>query len=47
MRRARNLAVFGLAAALIVGGLGYAFREPILGRLFGVSFDAGAGGEAS
>jgi len=47
MRRARNLAAFGVAASLVLGGLAWAFRGPIFGQLFGVSFDTGPGGRAS
>ena len=32
---------------MALGGLALALREPILGRLFGVNFDAGLGGEAT
>ena len=47
MRRARNLAIFGLVVLLVLGGLGLAFRGAIIGRLLGVNFDVGAGGEAT
>ncbi|MGH2428849.1 MAG: PQQ-dependent sugar dehydrogenase [Candidatus Limnocylindria bacterium] len=46
-RRVRNLALFGLAALLVLGGLGLAFRGAIIGRLFGVNFDVGPGGQAT
>lgn len=47
MRRARNLALFAVGALVVLGGLALIFRGPILGRLFGVNFDAGPGGEAT
>ncbi len=46
MQRARNLAIFGIAALVLLGGIGLLFRGAILGRLFGVSFDIGPGGRA-
>ena len=46
MRRIANLAIFGLAALVVLGGLGLAFRGAIIGRLLGVNFDVGAGGRA-
>lgn len=47
MRRVRNLAIFAIASLVVLGGLAYAFRGPILARLFGVSFDIGPGGEVA
>jgi glucose/arabinose dehydrogenase len=47
MRRARNLAIFGVVALVILGGIGLALRGSILGRLTGTSFDLGPGGEAT
>ena len=46
MRRARNLALFGIVALLALGAIGLAFRDAIIERLLGVSFDTGAGGRA-
>jgi glucose/arabinose dehydrogenase len=47
MRRIRNLVLFGVAALVVTGGLVFVFRGAILGRLLGVSFDVGPGGEAT
>jgi glucose/arabinose dehydrogenase len=47
MRRIRNLVLFGVAALVVMGGLVFVFRGAILGRLLGVSFDVGPGGEAT
>ncbi len=45
MRRIRNLAVFGIAALVVLGGLGWFFRAQ-LAPFMGVNFDAGSGGRA-
>ena len=45
MRRIRNLAVFGIAALVVLGGLGYLLRGQ-LSPFQGVNFDAGPGGRA-
>ena len=45
MRRIRNLALFGIAALVVIGGLGYLLRAQ-LSPLLGVNFDAGPGGRA-
>ena len=42
MRRIRNLALFGIAALVVLGGLGFLLRQ----QLSGVNFDAGPGGRA-
>ena len=45
MRRARNLALFGIAAAAILIGLAFVFRQQIQ-PLLGVNVDTGGGGRA-
>jgi len=46
MRRVRNLAIVGLLAFAVLGGLAWLFRAQILPSLLGVNYDAGPGGEA-
>jgi glucose/arabinose dehydrogenase len=46
MKRVRNLATFGLVAAVVLGGLAWLFRVQVMPGLVGVNFDAGPGGEA-
>src|SRR5918992_2403559 len=45
MRRIRNLALFGIAALVVLGGLGYLLRGQ-LSHFRGVNFDTGPGGRA-
>jgi glucose/arabinose dehydrogenase len=45
MRRIRNLALFGIAALVVLGGAAWFFRGQ-LAPLMGVNFDAGGGGRA-
>jgi len=45
MRRIRNLALFGIASLIVVGGALWVFRAQLLPFL-GVNFDTGAGGRA-
>ena len=45
MRRFRNLALFGIAVLVVLGGVGWFLRGQ-LAPLLGVNFDTGAGGRA-
>ena len=44
MRRVRNLALFGIAAATVLIGLAFVFREQ-LQPMFGINLDTGSGGQ--